>query len=990
MANYSVGHISFRSMVTCLSFLMSLFMISPANGQALLTTNIDQRTINKNVTHGVNEKLVYSNTLGALAARVPQNQLIADDLVLTVQVGCPLRRYTFEVTGKVDPFGTGGAYTVQYALYDHCPGAGGQVIPGTSGSTTIPAEQDAAITTVEMIVPDGEVVLLPSSIWIGLKFDRGNCGIMMGAPPLVGVSDDVVDFPGFACSANLGGYPDFGHASYNVQLFADAACEDSFPAYRNVQDARNGYNPGANVWLADDLELNVDSCEMIGYEVAVRGVGFYTFELLRDVGGVPGSTVANTRKLIVHADSGFQLSHFSFDPPIPLDQKIWMAGRVGNDVNGWVLTGKDASVGATANTFVRLKPETGEWEILSPPAGQHGGFYAVIHCLGDPAIGACCTPADSTGDACSNLTEAECNAVEPVGEPRMWQLGVLCNSVGQLCPNPACLGGRGACDDQDHPNRCVGGPMDGQVCELDRDCSGYCDTNTQVCLGGIHEGDPCTNDSTCEEGLNDGVCFFEAGQVWGICIGGEREGRECGWNRDCKETLCKCIPGCSDPFCCTMVCEYLDPFCCNECWDVVCAITAANICLIDCNQNGVSDAEDIISGTSADENLNGEPDECEKGSCCLLSSSCLVTFEEECTDGHWSYQGKCEPNICPPPTDACCDSSEGMGGLCTDNVLPADCQGFHQSWFARTDCSQISCEEVIGACCDAGPGMAGACTEFVISADCQGAFESWSINTFCADVVCEEIKGACCDTSPSSGGTCTDNVLPADCQQSGQLWTTENTCAEIICEEVRGACCDAGPGSGGTCTDDVLSDDCQGTHQSWFDDTQCSVIACEEVTGACCDSSIGLGGLCTDDVLSVDCQGSDQLWSINATCSALVCEEVAGACCDRLDGFCRNGVLRDECDGAQPVWSEGELCSEILCDPAMGACCNTRFGTCMSSIIADCAGTNLSWTKGEDCNVQNCPDPFIPTVSQWGLIIMTLLLMITAKIVFGRASQVLD
>lgn len=184
--------------------------------------------------------------------------------------------------------------------------------------------------------------------------------------------------------------------------------------------------------------------------------------------------------------------------------------------------------------------------------------------------------------------------------------------------------------------------------------------------------------------------------------------------------------------------------------------------------------------------------------------------------------------------------------------------------------------------------------------------------------------------------------------------------------------------------DNVLSADCQGEFETWSIDTSCAEVVCEEVTGACCDTSSGLGGLCVDDVLSADCQGSRQLWAIDTACTELVCEEVSGACCDRLAGFCRNGVLRDECDGAQPVWTESVLCSGILCDPAMGACCNTRFGTCTTSILADCIGTNLAWTKGEECGALNCPDPFIPTVSQWGLLIMALLLMIGAKLYFGR------
>lgn len=209
-----------------------------------------------------------------------------------------------------------------------------------------------------------------------------------------------------------------------------------------------------------------------------------------------------------------------------------------------------------------------------------------------------------------------------------------------------------------------------------------------------------------------------------------------------------------------------------------------------------------------------------------------------------------------------------------------------------------------------------------------------------------------------------------------------------ITKPLRGACCDSRPGLGGLCSDDVRKADCQGLHQFWTVDTLCTQITCEEVTGACCDSSVGLGGLCTGQVLSADCQGEFESWSVDVLCSEIVCKEVTGACCDRLDGFCRNGVLQSECNGTQPTWTLGTECNEVLCDPAVGACCNTRLGTCSNAVLlADCVGTNRVWTKGDFCSEQTCPDPFVPTVSHWGLSIMTLLLLIGAKIYFSRRDD---
>ena len=50
------------------------------------------------------------------------------------------RRYRFRVTGKANPEACGGVgescgpFGVTFGLYDECPGAGGQLIPGTGSS----------------------------------------------------------------------------------------------------------------------------------------------------------------------------------------------------------------------------------------------------------------------------------------------------------------------------------------------------------------------------------------------------------------------------------------------------------------------------------------------------------------------------------------------------------------------------------------------------------------------------------------------------------------------------------------------------------------------------------------------------------------------------------------------------------------------------------------------------------------------------------------
>jgi hypothetical protein len=66
-------------------------------------------------------------------------------------------------------------------------------------------------------------------------------------------------------------------------------------------------------------------------------------------------------------------------------------------------------------------------------------------------------------------------------------------------------------------------------------------------------------------------------------------------------------------------------------------------------------------------------------------------------------------------------------------------------------------------------------------------------------------------------------------------------------------------------------------------------------------------------------------------------------------------------------------------------------GICTDGVIqADCQGENLIWTKGAACSQVDCPATFqaIPTVSEWGLVVLALLLLVGAKVYFGRREAI--
>ena len=212
------------------------------------------------------------------------------------------------------------------------------------------------------------------------------------------------------------------------------------------------------------------------------------------------------------------------------------------------------------------------------------------------------------------------------------------------------------------------------------------------------------------------------------------------------------------------------------------------------------------------------------------------------------------------------------------------------------------------------------------------------------DVVWE--GGACCD----GYGDCVDDVLEADCSDKGDIWYAQKYCPQA-CDTILGACCDHGPDLGGLCIDAMQADQCTGDKQEFFLDELCRDVACAEVRGSCCDH---VTGICTNAVLSGDCREQNLEWTQATLCSQVSCDEVLGACLDH--------------------WNPDPLSRECLCTDQV--------------TWGNCQGEKLEWVKGAVCaTVQpTCVPNFkaIPTVSEWGLVVLTLLLLVGAKVYFSR------
>lgn len=531
-------------------------------------TTFARHPIGDAASTSASERLIYSTTLGSFAVALPANYVVADEISTVAARGCRLRRVEFPIVGKVDPEDVGGPFSVEFALFSTCPGSisaelrPGFIIPGSLVRLDF---SDDAPRLVSFALP-GDGPAIPNTVWFAVKFNRANVGMVMGGPASTGFSCDLIDFPGFPCNAWLGGFPEHPWANFNLELFGDASCGSSFVGYKNSRISGPTFNPGVGVTLTDDIKLGVESCRMTGYEVAVRGVGDYDFDVRPACAAPP--IEGTQRSFNVPSGTEPRIARFAIDPPIAIPRDFHFAAWVNNPNSGVVLSGRQACVGETLDEF-EIPSELGGCSDLSAPwPGVHAAVNLTILCEGQPPIGACCDmyftdpegesvcrevaqmncafppqfsflrprwvegavcdpdpfPGSDCGkaacckpdDTCENLTQNECNAVLPLDRARQWLRGLICSVEGQSCPFNACLGRSGECS-------------------LPRNCP--------IPLCGL----PC----------------YQTGV-------------------SCPPTGCdECPPiGCEDPNCCTCVCSR-DFFCCDTEWDVACASLALQGCCDD-------------------------------------------------------------------------------------------------------------------------------------------------------------------------------------------------------------------------------------------------------------------------------------------------------------------------------------------------------------------------------------------------------------------------
>jgi hypothetical protein len=92
--------------------------------------------------------------------------------------------------------------------------------------------------------------------------------------------------------------------------------------------------------------------------------------------------------------------------------------------------------------------------------------------------------------------------------------------------------------------------------------------------------------------------------------------------------------------------------------------------LIDCNENGICDFDEIAAVPIKDTDENGTLDECEVGACCIGTAVvCTISMESDCLQFGGQWQGletTCEEVDCPT---SCLGDLTGSGDIVIHDLL---------------------------------------------------------------------------------------------------------------------------------------------------------------------------------------------------------------------------------------------------------------------------------------------------------------------------------
>jgi hypothetical protein len=223
--------------------------------------------------------------------------------------------------------------------------------------------------------------------------------------------------------------------------------------------------------------------------------------------------------------------------------------------------------------------------------------------------------------------------------------------------------------------------------------------------------------------------------------------------------------------------------------------------------------------------------------------------------------------------------------------------------------------------------------------------------------------GACCDQNTGQCREVTSDSF--DCIGEAETFFWDQQCSEVSCG-LTGACC-----LGGLCSPGWTETQCVVDNGGWYfgNGSECTLGGLDEC-GACCDQNTGQCREVTSD--SFDCLGEADIFSWNQQCPEITCA---------LPAVCGNNIREaaEECDGSDDAPCPGQCQVDCTCGGPGQVCGNNiREGTEQCDGMDDAACPGLCQA---DCT---CPSEPIPTVSEWGMVVLTLSLLVGFKLKFGR------
>jgi len=651
------------------------------------------------------------------------------------------------------------------------------------------------------------------------------------------------------------------------------------------------------------------------------------------------------------------------------------------------------------------------------PAGPCGGGE-----ICEPETGVCVplpnadpgTPCDTDSDLCSNeicdeagacVFDSEVTCSEPTGpcdggqecDPQTGTCvdlpdatpGTACESDENLCTNEVC-DDTGACV-YDSEVTCLGpvGPCDaGQACDAQ--------TGTCVDLPDVSPGTPCeTDDDLCTNEVcdNTGACVVDSevtcSEPTGPCDGGQA----------CEPITGTCVdlPD-ADP---GTACESDGDLCTNE----VCDDTGA--CVFDsdvtcpgplgpCDGGQACDAQ---TGTCVDlpDANPGTPCETDDDLCtnevCDDTGACVVDSEVSCDGPSGPCDGgqECDPNTgtCvdlpnPPDGTSCedglyCNGAETcQSGVCAPGENP--CQ-------SNEPCVSSVCDEAQDSCSEdcAQPGI--TCPDDLVF-ECDVANPDFGDPVI--DDPCSITPVVACVEDHQPGKlpqeehitrTCT---ITNDCGNSAQCSYTidivDTTPPEVTCPPDLEFECDAVGDFG----EPIVSDNCDANPDVTIEVTT--------VTNDCVPTTAGVvippKFTTTRKVTVTD--GTTALASGN-TGNVTECIQTINIFDTTPPTFPEcptavNGCIGDPLEFTPPTCEDTCGDCSVQCTRSDGRPLTAPIDSADVTISCiaydDCLNASADCTIGVDTNACN-----IPTVSEWGLAVLALLLLIGGKLYFGRRSS---